>query len=189
MGMATTAFAAEPSIDQSAFLTNHDKVIQYQLDGFAELKAQAQNMPMTRAATYPTRKGVILVTDDGSFGELVGHAGIIYSSTETVESFPDGGVALYDNDWDTRYTTVYGATVVGTTSTEDSLASDDAEGRIGKPYNWIFTDVNRVDQFYCSQLVYRAFLDVASINLNQGGWICFPIDLIQSKSTNTIYTQ
>lgn len=85
------------------------------------------------ARAYPTRKGVILVTKDGSFGSLVGHVGIIYSSGSTVESFPDGGVATYSNTWNTRYKKVYGASVSGTSATQDASAANVAYSYRGKP--------------------------------------------------------
>lgn len=196
LSLGTTSVFAETELNK---LNNHNDIIQYQLDAFDSVDIELKNQQNykgfnkdskdERASSYPTRKGVILVTKDGSFGELVGHAGIIYSTDETVESFPDGGVQKYRNNWNTRYSTVYGSSVTTTSFSEDANAADIAYSYIGKPYNWIFTNTKTTSKFYCSQLVYRSFLDAANINLNEGGWIVFPIDLVQSNYTYTFYTQ
>lgn len=176
---------------------NND-VIQQQLDAFDEVdsKIKANRSAMVlpdktrmKAGTYPTRNGVILVTKDGKAGDLIGHAGIIWTSSTTVESFPDSGVKRYSNSWNTRYSTVYGVTTSGTSVEQDNNASNIANSHYGKPYNWNFLNTNTTDSFYCSQLVYRAYLDETGLNLNQGGGIVFPIDLVQSSNTYTVYTK
>ena len=68
------------------------------------------NSISTNSSYYPTRAGIILVTTDGSFGSLVGHAGIIWSSKTTIESFPSTGVKKFKNDWDSRYKKVWAVT-------------------------------------------------------------------------------
>lgn len=175
----------------------NDEIIQQQLEAFDDIDKEIKENGVQvdkestekNARSYPTRKGVVLVTKDGSFGSLVGHAGIIYSSGSTVESFPDGGVATYSNTWNTRYKKVYGASVSGTSATQDASAANVAYSYRGKPYNWNFLNINTTSSFYCSQLVYRGYLDATGKNLNQGGGIVSPIDLIQSSNTYTIYTQ
>lgn len=193
--------ASSSTIFSSTVLANesnkNNDVIQQQLEDFASFDKEIKENGLEKdpknlsggKSTYPTRKGVILVTKDGSFGELIGHAGIIYNASTTVESFPNGGVKEYSNDWDTRYDTVYGATVRNSSTYEDAGAANFAHSYIGKPYNWLFTNINTTSKFYCSQLVYRSFLDATNINLNQGGGIVFPIDLIQSNETSTFYTK
>lgn len=98
-----------------------------------------------RAGTYPTRKGVILVTRDGTLDKLVGHAGIIYNSSTTVESFPRSaspikaeGVTTYSNTWNRRYKKVYGVTTSGTSTTQGANAANVAYGYRGRAYNWNF---------------------------------------------------
>lgn len=197
------AFAQEPKVNEKVDKT----FISQQLAEFDRLDKQIKEnrskmvlpdkasdngskMPtLASTGSYPTRKGVILVTKDGKFGSLVGHAGIVYNSSTTVESFPDGGVATYSNTWNTRYNTVYGATTSGTDSTQDASAADYAYGYRGTAYNWNFLDIETTARFYCSQLVYKAYKTKTGLNLNQGGGIVSPIDLIQSSNTYTIYTQ
>ncbi len=184
---------------QSIFANNTDNdVIQQQLDAFDEVDAQIKSNPSkmllpdktgARSGTYPTRNGVILVTKDGKLNELVGHAGIIWTSSTTVESFPSGGVQRRNNDWNSRYATVYGVTTSGTSVDQDNNASNRANSHYGKPYNYNFLNVSTTNSFYCSQLVYRAYLDETGLNLNQGGGIVFPIDLVQSSNTYTVYTK
>ena len=99
------------------------------------------------------------------------------------------GVGIYSNDWDTRYEKVYGATVHGTTVKQDASAADDAYSYLGRPYNFNFFNTLTTDKFYCSQLVYRAYLDTTNIDLNYGGGIVFPYDLIKTDKTYTICTQ
>ncbi|KZM56636.1 MULTISPECIES: YiiX/YebB-like N1pC/P60 family cysteine hydrolase [Aeribacillus] len=150
---------------------------------------KANNFQALAAPSYPKRKGVILVTKDGKFGSLVGHAGIIYSQTKTVESFPEKGVKTYDNDWNKKYKTVYAVTTKGTTVAQDAKAADRAYSHKGKPYNWEFTNINTTKKFYCSQLVYEAYKYSTGLNLNHGGGIVFPIDLVNSSHTYIIYTK
>lgn len=189
------------------------KSVQSQINEFNQLENQIKNNRSaiikadkttvnaegisTRAVgTYPTRKGVILVTRDGSLDKLVGHAGIVYNTSTTVESFPSSssyatsnGVTTYSNNWSRRYSTVYGVTTYGTSATQDASAANIAYGFRGKPYNWNFLNTSTTSSFYCSQLVYRAYLNSTNKNLNQGGGIVFPIDLVQSSNTYTIYSK
>lgn len=177
-----------------------EDVIQEQLDAFDKLDAEIKNNKnitknyvegRINSGIYPTYKGFYLVTKDGKFGDLVGHAGIIYSSTTTVESFPKSddvadGVHTYANNWNTRYNTVYGLSADVTLETREA-AADRAYSHIGKPYNWNFLSPNKTDAFYCSQLVYEAYKYVADIDLNEGGGIVFPIDLAQSIYSGIVY--
>lgn len=175
-----------------------DEIIQYQLDAFDSVdkeirenrqQIETKNGKSTRA--YPTRKGTFLVTKDGKLGELVGHAGMVYSSKLTVESFPGSGkgVGTYSNTWNSKYKTVYGLSSKNVPASKDSAAADYAYAQKGKPYNSSFSNTETTSKFYCSQLVYKAFKEKAGINLNQGGWIVFPIDLVQSSNSYTIYTK
>ncbi len=201
--MKDSIYANSRLSEESILLNQQNKIIEYQLNGFEKLKdinyAQDNNTEynlkssnineLEDSESYPIKKGSILVTDDGSLGSLVGHAGIVYSPTKTIESFPDGGVAYYDNDWNTRYKTVYGAEVINISSEESDDAAERAKQYIGKPYNWNFMRPNTVNSFYCSQLVYRAYMDATEININRNGWVVFPIDLIKSKYTTLVYKQ
>lgn len=148
--------------------------------------------------TYPTRKGVILITDapGGSSGSFIGHAGIIWSQNYVEESFaksfsPKGinGVWYYSNDWDTRYSdnTVYGVTVSGTSAGEDAIVADWAEDQEGKPYNWNFLNWRTRDSFYCSQLVYAGYLDNTGIDIWGYKDFVLPMDIYYNSNTYTVY--
>lgn len=54
-------------------------------------------------------------------------------------------------------------------------------GKIGCPYNDNLFDWNRDDKFYCHQLVYRAFINVADIILDDGDdWPDIPGNIIEA---------
>lgn len=152
-----------------------------------------------RSEGYPNRKGTILVTKElKSRKSLTGHAGIIYNSTTTIECFPkeaspDGinGVYTYSNDWNIRYgKNTYAVNVRGTTQEQDDKSADYAYRRYeeGRPYNWVFTDIENGSKFYCSQLCYKAFMVMNSIDINNNGGIVYPIDLINDDDTYIIWS-
>lgn len=139
--------------------------------------------------TYPTRKGVILVTSDKYKGLIpTGHAAIIYSSDTVVESI-ENGVTTGDSDWNQSKTECFGVTVYGTTTAEDSQAANWCYNQIGKPYNWNYPNRWTRDSFYCSQLVYASFLDNFGIDLDTAAWLSavHPMELVNSSNTYTIY--
>ncbi|KPB05717.1 hypothetical protein [Bacillus sp. CHD6a] len=201
-GVIILAGGLVPTVSHANSQSAEEKIISEQLEAFDKIDHEIKSAAITIQAdkgaksgdvtvmggTYPTRKGVILVTKDGKYGSLVGHAGIIYSSTSTVESFPSGGVGTYSNNW-TKYSTVYGITTRGTTTTQDASVANRAYSHKGKDYNWDFTNINTTSKFYCSQLVYEGYKYITGLNLNQGGGIVFPIDLVQSSHTYTIYSK
>ena len=76
---------------------------------------------ITTKGGYPTRKGTILVTKAFGVTSLTGHAGIVYNSNTSIESFPkifspkgQDGIYSYPNDWNTIYSSGYGVNVRGT---------------------------------------------------------------------------
>ena len=139
--------------------------------------------------TYPTRKGVILVTTDKYKGIVpLGHAAIIYSSGTVVEALSQGVVQGL-NDWNTSKNETYGLSVLSTTATQDAAAADYCYGKIGKPYNSDFYNVNTRVTFYCSQLVWAAYKDLYSVDLNTSsyGTAIHPLELRDTSLTATIY--
>ncbi|PKK40190.1 hypothetical protein ABB02_00549 [Clostridiaceae bacterium JG1575] len=144
---------------------------------------------------YPTRKGVILVTKDKYKGLIpTGHTAIIYGRNVVVESSSQG-VTTGDNDWYSTKTTCYGATVKNTTVTQDSNAADWCYAQISKPYNLNYYNMSTRAKFYCSQLVWAAFLDNYNIDLNTPAFAnaamlsnpVHPIELVWTDETNLIY--
>lgn len=139
--------------------------------------------------TYPSRPGVILVTDD-YYKNLIptGHAAIVYSSDKVVESLQNG-VCYGNNDWYRSKNTCTAVAVSGTTSQQDSFAAVWCSGKNGKPYNFIYTDVDTREKFYCSQLVWAAYKDCYGIDLNTSifGNAVHPGELVDSSHTYVIY--
>ena len=152
-----------------------------------------ENMILARSSgDYPTRNGVILVTTDKKDSGLpngTGHAGIIYSGFGTIESFPSGGVQRRVNDWSSRYDNVRGLSVRGTSSGQDGASSAWCNNQVGKSYNWAFTDTSTRNRFYCSHLVWSAFMDNCGVNLDDDGGIIYPIDLVISRNTSVVYAK
>jgi hypothetical protein len=72
---------------------------------------------------------------------------------------------------DTFYGVAYPLAEIGLTRDEEDLirvsVAEFCLANIGKPYNLNFLDPDRGDAFYCSQLVYKAYLPYG-INLNTG---------------------
>lgn len=141
--------------------------------------------------TYPTRKGVILVTSD-AYRDLIptGHAAIIYKNDKVVESMPNG-VTTGKNDWNTSKKTTYACTPKKTLYSQDKIAADYCYDRIGKPYNWNYFNIDRRNKFYCSHLIYAAFLDKYNINLNTSDFsvpfLGNPVHPLELASNNYVY--
>lgn len=125
--------------------------------------------------------GDILVTPATVFGTgpITGHAGMVDSNPDlTIESMTSGGVRRYTNDWKTRYTKALCATVK---SSDPEQAVDYASSKIGCSYNYNFLNKWKTDKFYCSQLVWRAYME-QGIDLDKdGGNAVLPTDLVSDK--------
>lgn len=181
--------------------TNPDKVFPVeQVDTLVD-KANQQAIvpdtkaPLTRASvgSYPTRKGVILVTDDAYKGVInTGHAAIIYSSSQVVEANV-GGVEIGPNNWNKSKNQAYGVSVSSTTASQDSNVANWCHRQLGKPYNWNFYRMDYRDKFYCSHLVRAGFLDNYNIDLNTGDFdsgglkAIHPMELVNTSKTSLIY--
>ncbi|EHI97416.1 cell wall-associated hydrolase-like protein [Clostridium sp. DL-VIII] len=125
--------------------------------------------------------GDILVTPATVFGTgpITGHAGMVdLNSDLTIESMTSGGVRRYTNDWKTRYTKALCATVK---NADPGQAVDYATSKIGSSYNYNFLNKWKTDKFYCSQLVWRAYIE-QGIDLDKdGGNAVLPTDLVSDK--------
>lgn len=148
----------------------------------------------TKAATvqkgaYPTRTGVILVTPD-AYKNLIptGHAAMVLNKSLVVESL-SSGVVIRSNNWKSTKKTVYGVTVKATTCAQDTKAAQWCTNQIGKPYNWNYFDTTTRKKFYCSHLIWAAYLDLYQINMNTNifGKAVHPMELVYSSKTSTIY--
>ncbi|MDO5533698.1 MAG: YiiX/YebB-like N1pC/P60 family cysteine hydrolase, partial [Propionibacteriaceae bacterium] len=144
----------------------------------------------TTTGVYPKRAGTFLVTGDPAFGLFpTGHAAMVTSQASVIEAVPSGGVKWGSNNWDRVKTEVWGATVIGTTIAQDAAAASWSKRQVGKPYNWVQTNVGRRDALYCSQLVWAAFKDTRGISLDTSsyGAAIHPFELVVSSRTRTIY--
>lgn len=196
--LATPSFATEleetkemPSVEQQLQdFENFEDNLQLQPDKKLVITNSTTGGVSTLATTgsYPTRKGSILVTDGLRVDSLVGHAGIVLSSSYTIESFPSGGVQYKYDKWTSRYSKVWGVSTSSTSAAQDVEAADWAVAQKGDPYNYIFTDIENTSKFYCSQLVYKAFKTKTGVNVNWLGGIVTPADIVNSGETYTFYT-
>jgi uncharacterized protein YycO len=155
----------------------------------ADPKAGGGVTPMAAYGSYSKRKGVILVTSDFLKGLIpTGHAAIGYSDTKVIESVAKGVVKGAHN-WNTSKTQAYQVTTRGTTAKQDAKAADWAESQLGKPYNYNYVDTGTRKKFYCSQLVWAAFLDNFGIDLNT--WVFLnavhPMELVNNDKVTLIY--
>ena len=170
-----------------------------------ELAKQPKIISASKVSTrlwgsYPQGKGQILATDEPNVsgtGIYAGHAAIIYSKDETIESFlwsTDGkpsGVQKHRNNWKDRYLNwnVYGVESNRTSYAQDAAAADWAFQQIGKSYNGNVYYYEHDGSFYCSQLVYRAYKNKGNVDISNGasyGWVS-PMDLINSVNTSYVY--
>ena len=152
--------------------------------------------------TYP---GYVLATKDGttqSSSSFIGHAGLVLSSRRTVESSPweNGVYEGSSEDWmgrenghpkkSTLYILMPNVTKYPYKYYDETYpASDWAYTQIGKPYNWNYFDRKTKDSYYCSQLVWRAYLDKLDIDLCPGAWSWVsPGDIIESKELEIFYS-
>ena len=147
---------------------------------------------------YPKRKGTILVTGDGYEGVLpTGHAAIVYSSTQVVESL-NSGVAVGKNDWYKSKHTCVAGSLYATTKAQDAAAANWCKKQLGKPYNFEFYNMATRSKFYCSQLVWASFKDKFDIDLNMDDFDAFldgqkiaqaihPYELLANSKTYIVY--
>ncbi|MGV1004078.1 MAG: YiiX/YebB-like N1pC/P60 family cysteine hydrolase [Candidatus Nanopelagicales bacterium] len=138
---------------------------------------------------------VSLMDRSGSIG-FAGHAAIVSTnSTVTIESFAKtaspinkDGVQKYANTWGAR-TDVLMLRPRGATLKDFTAAATYAEAQVGDPYNWNFLDKMTEKSFYCSQLVWRAWLN-QGIDIEKGSFpngAVTPADLVNSTNTYVVF--
>lgn len=134
---------------------------------------------------------VSLIADSGSVG-FAGHAAIVAGNDwQTIESYAKewspinkNGVQRYTNNWGSKSGTLL-YRPKGAVPSQYKTAASYAERQVGKPYNWQFWEKKATHKFYCSQLVWMAWLE-AGIDTEVGSIpnaIIAPADL--ANSTNT----
>lgn len=160
------------------------KDLEQYIDEYPELQENfIQTLSNGNASVALT--GDILITPYGqsfSGGSYTGHAGIIGTNgNNTIESRMEDGVQRRVNDWDTRYPKVIVAGVKGAKAKDCIAAMRDANSRVGAEYNWNYANKWATDKFYCSQLVWRAWINQGFDLDKDGGSIILPTDLLSDK--------
>lgn len=126
---------------------------------------------------------------------FIGHAGIVKEAWYTVESNPDTDVHEGTaNEWlgKDKSTGKYYKKTVFILKCPDKYnqtqpVEEWAREQIGKEYNWNFFDRKRTDKYYCSQLVWRGYLDNLGIDLCPGAVsYVTPADILNSSKL-TVY--
>lgn len=160
------------------------------------------NEPMLMANVLGSYGDIIVNTSlnipSSSIGiPFIGHAAIVSNiARTTIESWPKvnspigvDGVQKYDNNW-ANISKSKLLRPVGANISQYEQAATYAENQVGKPYNWNFVNKKTTDSFYCSQLVWLAWLD-AGIDCEAGSFpnaVIAPADLVNSKNTYIVQT-
>ncbi|SDX93257.1 YiiX/YebB-like N1pC/P60 family cysteine hydrolase [Thermoactinomyces sp. DSM 45892] len=141
--------------------------------------------------SHHTRGDVFITWDNQSSSFRYGHAGIGSHTTYlTVESFPEDGVAYKARSRWPRLMNKWAAYLVdGAKSDEYQSAASFSENSIGKPYSWSFLNKKRTDRYYCSSLVWRAWVNQGYDLDADGGGGVFPFDIDKSKKAIAYYTE
>lgn len=114
------------------------------------------------------------------------HVGIYVGNNQVVESYPDPhglpfvtttpGVVQHDistsSFWTARYFLVLRLKPNPNDLSKAHESAVLAMNQVGKPYNWNYLDKTRTDAFYCSQLIWFAYMNSAM----------YPVDLESRKS-------
>lgn len=152
--------------------------------------SQFTNMLFVQNDSYhPTRKGVIFVTPDKAFGLIpTGHAAIVYDAHYVIEALA-GGVSWGKNDWNNSHSSYTAVTVNITSIEQDERAVNWCENQIGKPYNINFERYRSRTSFYCSQLIWAAYLDLYGLDLvpYKKNNVIWPVALVESDQTRVIF--
>ena len=179
----TDAYYEATQQDLALIAQNPDCNIVYGDKKVANLKGKTPKVVGMTPKSIGTRKGQFWVTaysgidniDSGTLKALIGHSGLVYSSSFVLESYGNkvnqNGVRFWPNDWDTRYPShTYLRSVSSTTVAQDAKAADYAYWNwLGYPYNWNFFNISTRSSFYCYQLIYAAFIDTCGVNLDPSG--------------------
>lgn len=127
---------------------------------------------------------------------IPGHAAIVSTNPKwTIESFPNSkpkrdGVRRYRNNWGHESRNTIATYVKSASQRKCIKAAKYAKAQVGKRYNIIFPNKTTVKKFYCSQLVWRAWInqgiDLDCPNLGEYDPV-LPIELLRSKRTQPYY--
>ncbi len=132
------------------------------------------------------RAGNILIGRKGPTNFFVGHAGIVMDDDYVIHSVPRDGVSKISMGmWIKSYGRNEYA-VKGTSKNKGEAALRYAMRQEGKPYSSDFYNKNRTDQFYCSQLVWKAWKIMGYDLDRNGGYVVTPTDIRKDGDTTSI---
>lgn len=153
-----------------------------------------ENSKMDRASGFWSwQDGIICVTDSKTSGITTGHAALIAVAPyyyATVESNPGPGVEIRYDSWLSRYKDyhIWQVGVKSTTVSQDHNAAQWAVNQLKKPYNYNFFYTSTRSSFYCSHLVWAAYLDNTGVNLDGNiPGIIHPLELVTNGKTTINY--
>lgn len=153
------------------------------------IKPDVKNYSRAPMGTWSWRPGVICINNSTTSFFEHGHAGMIAPwgyRNSIVEAVPDG-VRIEPGEWHNEK--VWQVSVNATTGAQDNEAAQWAADKEGLPYHHNFFDNAYRDGFYCSHLVWAAYLDVTGTDIGNGRWlsIIFPYELMNTRDTTLIY--
>lgn len=137
-----------------------------EIDAITEMKKESvgglvdSDARRTTTIEWQNYGDILITLDSKTLGWNHGHAGIVdYNKNTVIEANPGEGVkskVSYRTYWAKVNTDeLY---VGGATQSNYKTAVNYAAKQIGKPYT-ILTTLNSTDQWYCSKLVYKAWLN------------------------------
>ncbi|RCX12982.1 uncharacterized protein YycO [Anaerobacterium chartisolvens] len=120
-------------------------------------------------------------------GSLTSHAAMVDKDPQKVLEVMPGGIQNAENDWKTRYKKIL---VLRPKTNEGTIkgAIEYGHSKLGLPFNFNFLDKTRTDKFYCSQYVWRCFIEKGLDLDRNGGKAVAPYDFISDKVT-IVYKQ
>lgn len=174
---------------------NLNKIVQQKLEPSAITDSSSSTVSTTSTSQkrFKPKTGQILATlDNGSSSFRWGHAGILRSSTKTIEAWPKdenhkNGVYEYPyKEWETKVKNYLVLNIKKAKPDQYKKAASFAVSKIKKPYR-LRTTKNSDNAYYCSKLVYRSWKS-SKVNLDRGN-LAFvaPSDLILDNDTKVAY--
>ncbi len=163
-----------------------------------------KNLSVGTQSTMNVAPGDVFVSFSGTTSgvdfALVGHASLVETSGGAwcLSAWPGSkspsgidGVQYEYKYWD-NLSKIYGLRVNGSTTTSRQNAVNKAisivNTRPRPPYNWFFLNKFTTGSYYCSQLVWRAWMD-AGINIDRMPYdtVVSPAELTGSHMTTLLY--
>ncbi|HFR3504154.1 hypothetical protein HO565_04745 [Streptococcus suis] len=189
-----SALSSSQEIVHDYDLFTEEQMAEWNVEVPKDVEADTKDYTRAPMGSWSTRAGVIVVTDAKVSGIITtGHAGIMGTGKKheyIVESNPKDGVQAKNKTWGNS-NQVWQLGIRSTSVAQDRAAAAWAVDKIGKPYNFNFSDVWNRNRFYCSQLVWAAYRDTAGpsadISLNDYGAAIHPYEFLKHSNTSVIY--